>query len=127
MNKKYVVFILVLFVSISALTVVCAGETVLVDNVEFNVPDGYHSSSNSSSSTTLKNDAGDEINIHVEMSGGGEMKILGQTGTIAGKSGVIRNLHNDKGESKCEFIYEQSTHHITIMAPNQSTIEQVIK
>lgn len=120
MNKKFIV--LALIVLIASVGLVCASETEKIDNCEFTIPDGYHKTNESGSTTFFANDAGDSFSIEVKTTYYDELNIFGDPATIGGHEGVIRSY--DNGE--VSFFYLEDGNIVTITASDQSLIETLL-
>lgn len=139
MNKKILTLLLVVAVA-TTVTFVSAAETVTVNGLEFNIPDGYSLTTDQFSvsaygqdgdSALLENTNGDAVLIGVLDNNDnlnlGDIDSLSDSSgqhtnkTIAGHEGLFK-----QGE-KAVFIYLEDSKIVVISASDESSIETMIK
>lgn len=140
MNRKLLTLLLIMVVAAATITVVSAAETVTVNGVEFNVPDGFKSQPESDQMSYvayngegkiafLDSDNGTAVILGVlDNNGGVSLDDIKNSNssyidkTIAGKDGIIA----DNGKT-LSFIYIENDKLMTIYAPTESLLEETIK
>ena len=121
MNRNFV--LIALIVLIVGAGIAFAGETVKVKDCEFKVPDGYHKTNESDSRVFLKNDEGDFISIEIQKAEYmDKLNVYGDSATIGEKEGVSRTFN----DGQTQFIYLDDGKMITITAPDNSVIEDIL-
>lgn len=110
---------------ILSINIVSANESVTIEGIKFNIPDGYHKVEKDSVGTTFQNDAGDEIFINVNTTSSQPVLESGQPATIKDKKGTLLTAVSDSG-SFTGFEYQEDNKDIIIRAPSQAIIEEII-
>lgn len=140
MNKKILIFLAILIVAVSAVSIVSAAETLKVNGVEFNIPDGY------TYDDSLVEEANQGFNFPQESIGAfsnGNDKVMivviqdqnnqvqdeidknpDSQKTINGKTGL---LIEDAGDGMQSFMYVDGGKAIAIKTTDASIIDKVIK
>lgn len=139
MNRKLLTLLLIMVVAAATITVASAAETVTVNGLEFNVPDGfktpqelgqmdYVAYNGEGKIAFLDSDDGSSILIGVLDNKGGvssdDIKNSNssyQDKTIAGKDGIIA----DNGKT-LSFIYIENDKLMTIYAPTEALLEETL-
>jgi hypothetical protein len=141
MNRKILALLLIMIAAVTALTVVSAADTITVNGMEFNVPDGYSMDPTfcefpyeeggilEGNMTILLNDDDDEDSIMVGVLDNTLSESLSDSLSdgfdkekISNKTGFLKE---EKGE--LTFAYEDGDKVVFIYADDEDLIEEVIK
>lgn len=143
MNKKILTLLVILAITVGALSVVSAADTHEVNGVKFNIPDGYTydqkinemaykewDSHSPDSMAVFSNGGSDEL-IYIFVEDNMKNQTLKDMisdydqypeKTINGKTGI----YNDNADGKQSFAYLDGKKAIVIIAPDESVMEQCI-
>lgn len=136
MNRKILSLLLIMVVAVTTMTVVSAADTITVNDVEFNIPDGY--APNDALQDVPYEDGGmtgklsalsrgdDSILIAVvDNTAGATLDNIKNSSyvdkNISGKSGVLMQ------KEKVTFSYLDGDKIILLVAPDEATLEKLIK
>lgn len=140
MNKKILIFLAILIVAVSAVSIVSASETLKVNGVEFNIPDGYKydddlveeanqgfnfpqesigafSNGNDKVMIVVVDDKNNQVQNEIDKNPDSQK-------TINGKKGM---LIEDAGDGMQSFMYVDGGKAIAIKTTDTSIIDKVIK
>lgn len=121
MNRKIILALLVMVVAAVSITAVSAAEdTVTVNGLQFNVPDGFEKVNLTSTSAEFSGEDGN-FSITVENS---YNIMIRDPKTINGKEGTIETSANTPG--KVRFQYAEVNQIVTITVSDESLLESII-
>lgn len=148
--KKLLVLGLFLFavVSISAISAETSSQTVTLDGIQFNIPDGYTAyeqdadaseagdsedvdgiSVDTETTSEFKNSAGDELELKVGARDNQKIDSINPVNAekkkISGKDGFLIK-EKDDGKDKFKFLYLQDGKLVKITAVSEDIISKVI-
>lgn len=139
MNRKILVILAILTVGLTAVSVVSA-DTVVINDVDLNLPEGYalvyedsaSAYNQTGAANVFQNENNTTVTIGVldnalnltlqDIAGLSDYHAVNKT--IAGKEGI---LTNDDTNTTFTFIYLKDSKIIMIVADNESIIEEFVK
>lgn len=146
-NKKILAIGLVLLAAVSAIAVISAAETITLDGIKFNIPDGYspHEQETDASepgdaedvegtpvdketSSEYVNSAGDKLKLQVGSKNNQKIDSLtpvGEKKKIADKDGYFYTERDD-GKTEYKFEYLQDGKVVKITGASEDIISKVI-
>lgn len=125
--KKIVLFGLILVIAISSLSMVSASQEITKNGVKFNIPDGYHETSNTSTKVVYY-DGSDRLTIFVYENDNVDLdhryanSADHQKTTINGHEGYKSSF----GANRISFEYKDNGKHVEVIAPTEDIISSVI-
>ncbi len=121
MNRKIILALLVMVLAAVSIAAVSATEdTVTVNGLEFNVPDGFEKVNSTSTSAKF---SGDEGNFTISVENSYNIMILNPK-TINGKEGTLETSADTPG--KVRFQYPEINQIVTITVSDESLLESII-
>ena len=125
MNRKIILGLLLLVVAAVSIGAVCANEdTVEINGVEFNIPDGYEKTNSSGNTAFFSNSQGDTFSINVDKD---PTFVIRDPATYNGKEGSFyTGVEGTSTEGKFKFCYEEGDVVVTIKTTDESLFEQII-
>ena len=103
----------------------CAGEdTVTVNGLDFNIPDGYEKTNSTGNTVYFSDDNGGEFSINVDES---SSLIIRDPATVNGREGSIyTGVDGSSTEGQVKFVYQQDGKVVTIKTTDETLLEQII-